>query len=88
MVSPHNNKNEQLVKNKFHTCPSTRATYIHPPSDKPHAEQSRGNVQEDKAQRGLLLQIDDYAFGKKKWNCFSVAGCSKQHIVNISYYCV
>ena len=34
----------------------------------------------------LLLRIDDYAFGKKKWNCFSVAGCSKQHIVNTRYY--
>ena len=36
----------------------------------------------------LLLQRDDYAFGKKKWNCFSVAGCIKQHIVNTRYYCV
>ena len=36
----------------------------------------------------LLLQIADYASGKKKWNCFSVAGCSKQHIVNTRYYCV
>ena len=36
----------------------------------------------------LLVQIDDYAFGKKKWNCFSVAGCMKQHIVNTRYYYV
>ena len=36
----------------------------------------------------LLVQVDDYAFGKKKWNCFSVAGCMKQHIVNTRYYCV
>ena len=30
------------------------ARYIHQPRDKPHAEQSRGNVQEDKAQKGYI----------------------------------
>ena len=36
----------------------------------------------------ILLKIADYASGKKKWNCFSVEGCSKQQIANTSYYCV
>ena len=51
-----------------------------------HGEMSKKTRHKDDTR--LLLQIDDYAFGKKKWNCFSVAGCSKQHIVNTRYYCV
>ena len=35
------------------------ARYIHQPRDKAHAEQSRGYVQEDKAQRGYKTIIVD-----------------------------
>ena len=37
-----------------------------------HVEMSKKTRHKDYTR--LLLQIADYASGKKKWNCFSVAG--------------
>ena len=74
MVFPPKNKKEKLVKNKFHNLPSYEnlkepGTFTSQRTSltlNNHGEMSKKT--RNKEDTRLLLQIDDYAFGKKKWN--------------------